>query len=65
MPTRGVAGARAGDHAAARDVPLVEHRSAVDGKATAYVCRNYTCDLPATEAGELARQLDAAARNAG
>jgi hypothetical protein len=65
MPNRVVAGARAGDHAAARGVPLVDHRSAVDGKATAYVCRNYTCDLPATEAGELARQLDAAARNAG
>jgi uncharacterized protein YyaL (SSP411 family) len=62
MPNRVVAGARADDEAATRDVPLLEGRRAVDGKATAYVCRHYTCDLPATDAGELARQLDAASR---
>ena len=32
-------------------------RSAVDGQATAYVCRNFTCSAPVTRADELARLL--------
>ncbi|MCZ7382021.1 MAG: thioredoxin domain-containing protein [Candidatus Methanoperedens sp.] len=29
-----------------------------DGKATAYVCRNFSCKLPTTDAGEMMRSLD-------
>jgi len=54
-----VAGMTAGDTLAAEGIPLLEARTAVDGKATAYVCRNYACDLPATDRATLARQLDA------
>jgi len=30
---------------------------AVDGKATAYVCENFTCQLPVTEPAELGKLL--------
>jgi uncharacterized protein YyaL (SSP411 family) len=40
-------------------LPLLASREAVGGRATAYVCRNFTCDLPATDRATLARQLDA------
>jgi len=43
-------------------VPLLEGRPAIDGSATAYVCRGFACDLPARDPVELARQLDAACR---
>ena len=29
--------------------PFTKHYSATDGKATAYVCRNYNCQLPTTD----------------
>jgi uncharacterized protein YyaL (SSP411 family) len=38
-------------------LPLLEGRDALAGRATAYVCRNYACDRPTTDAGELAQQL--------
>jgi uncharacterized protein len=59
LPNRVVAGMTAGDTLAAEGIPLLEARTAVDGKATAYVCRNYACDLPATDRATLAQQLDA------
>jgi len=59
-PNRVVAGTRDGETAPAGGIPLLEGRGAVDGRATAYVCRNYTCDLPVTEPAALARQLDGA-----
>ena len=37
--------------------PLLADRVAVDGQATAYVCRNYTCKRPVTSPKDLARQL--------
>jgi uncharacterized protein YyaL (SSP411 family) len=43
----------------AAGIPVLEGRRAVDGKPTAYVCRNYACELPVTDAPALARQLDA------
>jgi hypothetical protein len=58
LPNRVLAGARDGDRAAAAAIPLLEGRGAVEGRATAYVCRNYTCDLPVTEPAALGRQLD-------
>jgi hypothetical protein len=44
------------------DVTLLRDRDPIDGRATAYVCRNYACELPATDASTLGRQLDGAAR---
>jgi uncharacterized protein YyaL (SSP411 family) len=40
-------------------VALLEGRTAIDGKPTAYVCRNRACELPVTERAALAKQLDA------
>ncbi|MBI1846154.1 MAG: thioredoxin domain-containing protein [Candidatus Rokubacteria bacterium] len=59
LPNRVAAGARAGDTAQAVGLPLLEGREVVEGKATAFVCRNYACELPATDPATLARQLDA------
>jgi uncharacterized protein YyaL (SSP411 family) len=38
-------------------VPLLEGRTPVDGRAAAYVCRNFTCRLPVTSAEELTKSL--------
>ena len=40
--------------------PVLEGRGAADSAAAAYVCRDYACDLPTSDAEELRRQLDAA-----
>src|SRR2546427_166273 len=40
-------------------IPLLQNREAVGGRPTAYVCRNYACELPVTDRDSLARQLDA------
>jgi uncharacterized protein YyaL (SSP411 family) len=39
-------------------IPLLEARTRIDGRATAYVCRNRTCDAPVTDPADLARQLE-------
>jgi uncharacterized protein YyaL (SSP411 family) len=59
LPNRVVAGLTAGDAGAAAGVPLLQGRALIDGKATAYVCRNYACELPVTDRAALARQLEA------
>ena len=38
-------------------LPLAEGRSMLRGRATAYVCRNYTCELPVDAPEALAGQL--------
>jgi len=38
-------------------LPLAEGREMLRGRATAYVCRNYTCELPVNEPEALAGQL--------
>jgi hypothetical protein len=38
-------------------VPLLRGRAALDGRATAYVCRDFACRLPVTDPGALAEQL--------
>ena len=57
LPNRVVAGGISGD-AGAATLPLLAGRDAIDGKETAYVCRNYTCDLPVTDRDGLRRQLE-------
>ena len=39
------------------DVPLLRDRTAPDGRATAYVCRAFTCELPTDDASALAQRL--------
>ena len=39
-------------------VPLLEGRSLIDGAPAAYVCQNYSCLLPATEADSLRSALE-------
>ncbi|MFF3394242.1 thioredoxin domain-containing protein [Streptomyces sp. NPDC002669] len=45
------------------EFPLLADRTMTDGAPTAYVCRNFVCDVPTTDAQELARRLGA--RGAG
>jgi uncharacterized protein YyaL (SSP411 family) len=51
----------AGGHARnAPEIALLADRPTKSGRATAYVCRNYACEAPVTDAAALAAQLDAA-----
>src|SRR5262249_4521745 len=59
-PNGVVAGAGDGAHSAVLGVPLLEGRRAVDGRTTVFVCRNYACQLPATDSATLGRQLSGA-----
>jgi len=47
-------GAQRGDGS----IALLAGREARGGRATAYVCRSYTCDEPATSAAQLSSQLE-------
>jgi uncharacterized protein YyaL (SSP411 family) len=60
LPNLVAAGAVAAQPQTAAGIPLLEGRGVVEGKATAYVCRSYACELPVTEVSALARQLEAA-----
>lgn len=57
LPNSVVALAAPGDEAARAFVPLLAGRGLVGGKAAAYVCRNYACNLPVTDPAALAQQL--------
>jgi uncharacterized protein YyaL (SSP411 family) len=50
------------DGTAADVVELLRDRPAQDGRATAYVCVNFACQLPTTDPAEMLRQLDAVLR---
>jgi uncharacterized protein YyaL (SSP411 family) len=54
VPALVIAGGRPGE---ADDVALLAGRAAADGRATAYLCRQYTCDAPVTEPAALDDQL--------
>jgi uncharacterized protein YyaL (SSP411 family) len=43
--------------ALAAGIPSIEFMQAIDGRASAYVCRNYTCQLPVTEPEKLAELI--------
>jgi hypothetical protein len=59
LPNSVLACADPTDEAALAAVPLLANRGQIDGRATAYVCRNYVCKLPVGEPSALASQLDA------
>jgi len=40
------------------DIPLLRNRTQIDGRATAYICRNFVCSEPVTDAGALEKLLD-------
>jgi len=48
---------RASEDAAPVDVPLLEGRDLVDGRAAAYVCEHFVCQAPVTTAEQLAAAL--------
>jgi uncharacterized protein YyaL (SSP411 family) len=53
---------KTGEDGGLEGLPLLEDRTQVRGQPTAYVCRNYVCDLPVNEPEALARQLAATDR---
>jgi uncharacterized protein len=57
LPNKVVAACGPDDDAAASEIRLLMGKSTIDSKATAYVCRNYTCLAPVTSVEELAAQL--------
>jgi uncharacterized protein YyaL (SSP411 family) len=42
----------------APDLEILETLSRLDGKATAYICENYVCQLPTNDVAVVARLLD-------
>ncbi len=57
LPNKVVVQAAESDARASETVPLLCERGMIDQRATAYVCRHYTCQKPVTAAAELAGQL--------
>jgi uncharacterized protein YyaL (SSP411 family) len=57
LPNSVLAVAAADDRSAPGEVGLLRDRAPVDGKATAFVCERFVCQLPVTEPEELAAQL--------
>jgi uncharacterized protein YyaL (SSP411 family) len=57
MPNAVLAVAAPGDDVAAKTVPLLEGRDALDGKPAAYVCERFVCQRPVSDPEGLAAQL--------
>ena len=38
-------------------IPLLDHREAIDGRATVFVCQNFACQMPVTDPAALMEQL--------
>jgi uncharacterized protein len=57
LPTSVLAGCAPGHTRASEMVPLLAGRAQIEDQATAYVCRNYVCNLPVTGPAALAMQL--------
>ena len=58
LPNKVVALRPPDDSSAERLIPLLADRPTQGGKPTAYVCQNFTCNLPVTDPTALAAQLD-------
>ena len=56
LPNRVVGLSLSGDDT--RGLPLLAGKKAVEGRATAYLCRDYACDAPTTDPAALERLLD-------
>ena len=66
IPHKVVAQTSGADEGAVEIVPLLRGRVAIEGRPAAYVCENYACLQPVTDARSLAEQLDAPiAKSAG
>ncbi|MGH2573389.1 MAG: thioredoxin domain-containing protein [Actinomycetota bacterium] len=57
LPNSVLAVAAADDREAPREVGLLKDRAPLDGKATAFVCERFECQLPVTEPDALRAQL--------
>ncbi|HEX8175300.1 MAG TPA: thioredoxin domain-containing protein [Pyrinomonadaceae bacterium] len=57
LPNKVVALSSGRDERAAELVPLLRERTALEGRATAYVCEHYACQRPVSKPEELAAQL--------
>ncbi|HEX6746449.1 MAG TPA: thioredoxin domain-containing protein [Longimicrobium sp.] len=57
LPNAVLAGKRDGDDGADDLIPLLRDRTALGGRATAYVCERLACRQPVSDPDELARQL--------
>jgi uncharacterized protein YyaL (SSP411 family) len=57
LPHKVVVLGRPAEDSPAIHSPLLEGRAQIDGKATAYVCQNYSCRLPCSDPATLAEQL--------
>lgn len=57
LPNKVIALATPGDSISASRIKLLEGRGQVEGKATAYVCRNFYCEAPVTDPSLLKQQL--------
>jgi hypothetical protein len=44
-------------------IPFVANFNMLDGKATAYVCRNFSCDLPTTDIDVMMQKIDEFSEN--
>jgi uncharacterized protein YyaL (SSP411 family) len=58
LPYAVVAFSPSTDPAAQETIPLLAGRVPLDGAATAYVCRDFVCDLPCTSPDELVAKLE-------
>jgi uncharacterized protein len=57
LPNKVVALVAPGDSESPQRIKLLENRDQIEGKATAYVCRNFYCEAPVTEPARLKAQL--------
>jgi uncharacterized protein len=60
LPNRVVLGRTPEDEQLGSLSPLMEGKTALNGHATIYVCRNYACQAPTSDPAELAQQLEQA-----
>ncbi|MEK7833098.1 MAG: thioredoxin domain-containing protein, partial [Acidobacteriota bacterium] len=58
LPNKVIALANPNDSRSAEAIKLLEGRSQIAGKATAYVCRNFYCEAPVTDNLRLDEQLN-------
>ena len=58
VPNLVLAGATEGESSSSIKIPLLADKKPVDGKSTAYVCKDYVCKAPTTSPEKLRDELD-------